>query len=287
MVLVTGAAGKTGRAVIQAMAERGLQVRALVRRRSQVEVVIDLGARDVHVGDMQDPDVLSQAAQGAKAIYHICPNMSPDEIALGVIAIGAAKSAGLSQFLYHSVLHPQIEAMPHHWNKMRVEELLFTSGLDFTILQPAAYMQNILGGWNNIVQEGVYRAPYPAHTRIALVDLHDVAEVAAEAAMGDGHNGATYELVGQDDLTQEQVTDVLSHQLGRPVRVEHIPIQEWRQEAGPAGLGSYQLDSMSRMFRYYEQYGFVGNAAVLACLLSRPPTTFDDFVARHISARRS
>ena len=65
-----------------------------------------------------------------------------------VAAIRAAQSAGVERFVYHSVLHPQVEIMAHHWQKMRVEEQLFESGLSFTILQPAAYMQNVLAGWD-------------------------------------------------------------------------------------------------------------------------------------------
>ena len=56
----------------------------------------------------------------------------------------AARRAGIRHLVYHSVLHPQVEAMPHHWQKMRVEEQLFAAGLPYTILQPAAYMQNVL-----------------------------------------------------------------------------------------------------------------------------------------------
>ncbi len=65
-----------------------------------------------------------------------------------------------------------------------------------TILQPTAYMQNILAGWRSIVEDGIYRVPYPIDTRISLVDLRDVAEAAARVLTEDGHVGATYELVG-------------------------------------------------------------------------------------------
>ena len=87
------------------------------------------------------------AAAGAQAIYHICPNVSRDEVAYARAVAAAARAHGVRRFVYHSVLHPQIEAMPHHWQKMRVEEMLFAAGFDLTVLQPAAYMQNILGVW--------------------------------------------------------------------------------------------------------------------------------------------
>ena len=78
------------------------------------------------------------------------------------VVIGAAREADVEHLVFHSVLHPQIEAMPHHWQKMRVEELLLQSGLHYTILQPTIYMQNILASWDAISQNGVYPVPYAA-----------------------------------------------------------------------------------------------------------------------------
>jgi len=279
MILVSGAAGKTGRAVIQALAAKGEAVRALVHRSDQVQLVEEIGAREAVVGDMRVPAAMERAAQGVRAVYHICPNVSPDEVAIGQVAIAAARSAGVEHFCYHSVLHPQVEAMPHHWQKMRVEEQLYESGLCYTILQPTAYMQNVLAHWDQIVEQGVYPVPYPVETRLSLVDLENVAQVAATVLTEPGHAGATYELVGEA-LTQIKIAEVLSQQLGRPVRAEAVPLDAWEQQARAAGLGDYQMATLLKMFRYYEQYGFGGNPHVLGWLLGRSPTTFADFVER-------
>ena len=92
--------------------------------------------------------------------------------------------------------------MPHHWAKLQTEEMLFASGFDLTILQPTAYMQNIVGAWRGITEDGMFRVPYPVETRLSLVDLEDVAEAAALVLTQDGHAGATYELVGTAPLSQ-------------------------------------------------------------------------------------
>ncbi len=179
MILVTGAAGKTGQVIIRALAARKQNVRALVRREHQIAEVQAIGAVEAVVGDMRDQSVLSQAAEGTRALYHICPNVHPDEIAIGDAIIAAAMSAGVQYFVFHSVLRPQIESMPHHWKKMRVEEALFESGLAFTILQPASYMQNVISIWDGIVDRGVLAAPYSVQSQSSPVDLHDVAAAAA------------------------------------------------------------------------------------------------------------
>src|SRR5271165_4774509 len=151
MILVTGAAGKTGKAVVKALAAKGANVRALAHRPEHAEALTALGAADVSIGSFDDPRALPRAAAGTRAIYHICPNVSPHEVAYARSIAAAAHAQGVARFVYHSVLHPQIEAMPHHWQKMRTEEMLFASGFDLTILQPTAYMQNILGAWRGVV----------------------------------------------------------------------------------------------------------------------------------------
>lgn len=280
MILVTGAAGKTGQAVIRALATKGEPVRAFVRRPRQIQSVMDIGAREAAAGDMCSRTAMEQVTQGVRAIYHICPNMSPDEVAIGQTVIAAAQSAGVEHFVYHSVLHPQTESMPHHWLKLRVEEQLFESGLAYTILQPAAYLQNILAHWDRIVEQGIYPVPYAAETRLGTVDLEDVAEAAAIVLTEPGHEGATYELAGPDRLSQTEIATILTELLHRPVCAQVVPLATWAAGARASGLGNYQVETLVKMFCYYEEFGFTGNAQVLGWLLGRPPTSFSVFVER-------
>jgi NAD(P)H dehydrogenase (quinone) len=279
MILVTGAAGKTGMAVIKALAGRRAAVRALVNHADRSDALVAQGAREVAVGAFEDAAALASAADGVRAIYHICPNVSPHETSYAAAVIAAAKAAGVPRFVYHSVLHPQIEAMSHHWAKLRVEEMLLASGLGVSILQPTAYMQNILAGWRSIIEDGVYRVPYPIGTRISLVDLRDVAEAAALVLTEDGHVGATYELVGTPALTQSEVAETLSLAIGRPVRAVDETLEAWDARARAAGMGNHQRETLAAMFRSYAADGLVGNANVLAWLLCRSPTTLAQFAA--------
>jgi uncharacterized protein YbjT (DUF2867 family) len=206
-------------------------------------------------------------------------------VRLADVAMAAALAANVPHFVYHSVLHPQTQDMPHHWHKLRVEENLFQSGLTYTILQPASYMQNILAGWNSIITEGLYRIPYAPQTQLGMVDLADVAEAAAVILTESGHEGAIYELAGPEVLSQQDVAEILSRQLDRPVRVEIIPQHEWEQQARRLGRDDYEIQTLLKMFRYYEQHGFAGNPNVLARLIGRPPTPFVEFVVRTLQAQ--
>jgi len=278
MILITGAGGKTGRAVIKALIARGAEVRALVRSPSQDASLKALGAHQVVIGDMRDPEILARAMRGVAAVYHICPNVSPDEIGFGRAAIAAAMAAAVRRFAYHSVLHPQIEAMPHHWNKLRVEEMLIGSELSFTILQPTAYMQNTLAEWDRMLGDGVFRVPYPVETRISLVDLDDVAEAAATVLTGDGHIGATYELVGTPALSQIEVAEAFGRALQKDIRAVAEPVEAWRARVG--AMNGYQRDTLTKMFQAYARDGLIGNPNVLSWLLGRPPISLTEFTGR-------
>ncbi len=280
MIAITGAGGKTGRALVRALAQRNAPTRGVVRSAAGGAPLRMLGAADVAIADFADAARLAEAFAGADAIYHICPNMHPDEVAIARTVLAAARRAGVPRFVYHSVLHPQVEAMPHHWLKLRVEELLFTAGVAYTILQPSAYMQNLLAYLPAICAEGIYRVPYAGHTRLGMVDLDDVAAVAARILTEPGHAGATYELANDEAFTQDEVAQMLADVLGRSVRFEVLDRREWASAAQAGGLPAYAVATLARMFEYYEAHGFWGNGTVLTALLGRQPTTLQAWLRR-------
>ena len=285
MILITGAGGKTGKAVLKALVARGASIRAFVRNPAHEAALKAIGANDVVIGAMDDPQALARATESIEAIYHICPNVSPHEMPFATALVNAATSSGVSRFVYHSVLHPQIEAMPHHWNKLRVEEMLFSSKLDITILQPTAYMQNSLAEWDRMVRDGIYRVPFPIDTRLSLVDLEDVAEAAAMVLTNVGHSGATYELVGTPPLSQIEIADAFGRALKKPIRAEAETVESWDARARDAGLEDYARETLAKMFRAYARDGLKGNPNVLGWLLGRSPTSLKDFAERIAAAQ--
>lgn len=280
MILVTGAGGKTGKAVIAALVARGAAVRGFVRSSAHEAALKAIGVAEVVTGEMDDDATLMRAMQGTDAVYHICPNASPHEVAFADAVIAAAEAAEVARLVFHSVLHPQVEAMPHHFAKMRVEEMLFSSELNFTILQPTAYMQNILGERDRMVTDGIYRVPYPVETMLSLVDLDDVAAVAAKVLTEDGHAFATYELAGTAPLDQNEVAEIFSAALGREVRAESESVKAWQARARIDGMDEHTVTTLTKMFVNYAGDGLKGNPNVLGWLLGRAPTTLAEFAAK-------
>ena len=114
MILVTGAAGKTGRHILTALRALHRPVRALVHSEATRQQIEALGVKEVVPGDMLDPRTLAPAMEGVNAVVHIGPGMHPKESIIGINVIDAAHQAGVKRFVYSSVAHPQIEALVNH-----------------------------------------------------------------------------------------------------------------------------------------------------------------------------
>lgn len=279
MILITGAAGKTGLALLRQLDLLDRPVRALVPRQDQVERALEKGATETRVGDLLNHQSMAPAFAGVTAVYHIPPNVHPQEERIAENILQLSSQHGVEHFVYHSVLRPYIRAMPHHIKKAHVEEQLFTRGIPFTIIQPAAYMQNTLPALQHARANGNFSMPYPVDTPMGMVDLDEVAEVGAHLLSNADHYGATYELSGAEILTPKNIARLIEASIGQPVEAQEVGLKTWRRQARQASMSRYQVATLSKMFRYYARHGFWGNANTLAALLGRPPKTYAEFLA--------
>jgi NAD(P)-dependent dehydrogenase (short-subunit alcohol dehydrogenase family) len=278
MILVTAGNGRTGRAVISALARHGHTVRAFDLAPEPAELV-DLGASEVIAGDMLAPAELGRAIDGVRAVIHIGPPMDPQEADMGRAVVAAARTAGVRHFVQFSVTHPQLEPLLNHQAKLAVERTVLLSRLPFTILQPMHYMQNI--DVARAVATGVVAQPYDPNTPLAHVDLEDVAEVAARVVGDPAHRYATYELCGDDFISGREIAAIIAAASGTPVVARQVPVTPPAASAAPTWREDYRADAMVRLFDHYGRYGITGNPNVLTWLLGRPPARVAAYVHRH------
>ena len=257
-VAVVGGRGKTGRSLDAALRLRGV---------------------DVIVVGRAEWTSLGQVLDGADALYVIAPNFHPDEPAYVGEVLDAARGVGIGRVGYHSVASPFVPAMPHHLGKARGENVVRTSGLAWTILQPCAYVQNLLPGLR--ADPPGIRLPYDLDLPHALVDLDDIAACAAAVLVGDGHVGATYELGGRP-VTMRSVAASASAVLGRHVASERLDPAAWERGAG-AGLDERERAGLRAMFDYYDAHGFLAGSRVTGLLLGRPARTLDEVLRRELA----
>ena len=193
MLLVTAAHGNQGKLLIPRLLAAGLPLRACVRSAESARTLRAAGVTDLVVGDLSDPGLLAQAMQGVEQVYYIGPALHPRERETGLAAVAAARAAGVRHFVFSSVLHAIITDLVQHEIKRDIEEQLISSGMEFTILQPANYM--LRHRLRPAFAEGVFRLSWALDRYQSMVDLGDVTEVAAAVLADSGqHAGATYEL---------------------------------------------------------------------------------------------
>ena len=264
-VTVVGATGKTGRAVVRAALARGLAVRGT----SRDPVAGSEPGLAWHVADVATGEGLEAALEGADAAYLLVPNVHPGETEAMARAARLAREAGVGRVVYHSVADPDDRRMAHHLRKGAAEKAVREVYPDAVVLRPCAYQQNLVPA----AREGVLRVPYALDRPFSLVDLDDVAEVAAAALARDVAGGTTAELGGPEELTVEELARQAGEVLGAPVRAERQSLEEWA--AGPGrGLDPSAREDLLAMFRAYDESGFTADPAPLAELLGRPPTTW-------------
>ena len=283
-ILVTGASGRTGRRIVQAIAARGATVRALVRRPEAEAAVRQAGAVQVCHGDLNDSDAMERAMAGAAQLLHICPPMHPQEDGIARVLIALARRQSLGRFILYSVLHPLLADVPHHARKLEAERALVDSGQTYTILQPSRYMQQLVAIWQQVIETGVHSMPFSTSAKFSVVDLGDLAEATARIATEAGHEGATYQLAGPELLSQDDMARILTELLGRPVRAVAKSPEDARNEAVAAGLPAYRIETLARMNAHYDAHGLIGNPNVLRWILGREPTSFATFVRRELLA---
>lgn len=277
LVAVTGAAGKTGQAIIAALAARGIESRALVHRDEQAAETVPHAAETTAV-ELTDRTAIDEALAGTSAVYLIAPNMHPDEPGLLENVINSCESAGPRTIVYHSVIHPYLPQMPHHIGKAQTEARLHASSLDWAIVQPASYFENALGVWDSVRETGTWPLPYSEQAPFTPVALHDIADSAA-IMLGDlmstepRYLNATLELAGPERLTTADMARIAGEVLQRDVQVtvDRNPVAD-----RPAPLQA--------MFDYYDKSGICGNGRILDDLLAklgRTPMIWRDWVQQH------
>jgi uncharacterized protein YbjT (DUF2867 family) len=277
-VLVIGATGKFAGLVVPALRRRGAAVRALVRDEGRAAVAVAAGATETMVGDLRNPQSLAKAADGMDGVFYIGPAFAPDEAAMGLAIVDAAIKAKVRKFVFSSVIQPTNVRLKNHASKVPVEQAIYSSNLQYTILHPANFMQNIGLAWPSILRAGSFSEPFPSGVRIARVDYRDVAEVASIALTRDDLAYATLDLCA-GMYSRVEVARVISEELGRPVEARETLFSEWAL-ALQLPYSDPQLALLARVHDHYGRFGLGGNSLALAAALGRQPTSLTDYVRK-------
>jgi uncharacterized protein YbjT (DUF2867 family) len=286
MILVTAANGNQGKRLVPKLLAAGLPLRACVQSDASAARLRAMGVHDVVVGDISDPALMASAMQGIERVYHVGPTIHPREREIGLQMVDCARAAGVHHVVFSSVLHAITTDLVQHEIKRDIEEHLLSSGLAFTILQPANYMLPLK--LKPVFERGVFELSWSLERLQSMVDLDDVAQVAATVLADPGkHDAATYELAAPGRYTAHDISAILSAVMGRDIPARQIDadtyLKAWIGERDPAGF-AHEARVLRAISARYSSHDFLGNANVLTWLLGREPTSFQAFAQREYNA---
>jgi uncharacterized protein YbjT (DUF2867 family) len=226
-VLVIGATGRLGSAVVDLLIDADVPVRALTHRSEAATLPANV---DVVPGDLTVPESLDAALQGAGAVFLVWT--APPATAAAVVERLAAHTRRVV-FLSapHQTPHPFFQQPnPMAVLYAEIERLLAATGLETTIIRPGMLASNALLWWAPAIRtNGVVRWPYGA-AETAPVDDRDVAAVAARTLSEEGHAGGDYVLTGPESLSQADQVSIIGDVVGRRITFEELSPDEFRRE---------------------------------------------------------
>lgn len=286
-ILVTGANGTIGRQVVEQLARRGADVRALVRDTAKASFPDGVA---VVQGDLLDVDSMRSALNGVSTLF-LLNAVAPDEFTQALITLNAARAAGVNKLVYLSVIHSDVYVnVPHFAGKFGVERMIEQMGFAATILRPAYFINNDLMIKDVVLGQGVYPMPIGS-IGLAMIDARDIGEIAAlelirRETSNDDLPINRINLVGPQTLTGADVAVIWSEVLARPIAYGGDDTARFEQSLRnfmPSWM-AYDMALMSERFLSDGMLPEAGDADRLTTLLGRPLRSYRDFAVEVAAA---
>ena len=253
LILVTGATGNQGGAVIRHLREKGFAIRAFTRDPDQPEAraLIDQTGVEVARGDYDDKQSLLRALEEVHGVFSVQTPFESGveaEVRQGIALIDAAHASEIDHFVYSSVgSADQNTKIPHFDSKWKIEEHLRGTGMAYTIVRPVFFMENWLSMKDQIA-EGQLKLPLTPSTILQQVAVDDIGAFVAMAFEHPGKwQGTATDLAG-DELFVDQTAQILGAEYSQ------IPWEDFEKQAGP---------EMAVMFRWFQNTGYHANVTAL------------------------
>lgn len=250
-ILVTGATGTQGGAVARELLKRGYSVRGLTRNpdSERARAMADMGAEMIK-GDFDDAESLAAAMDGAYGVFAVTnfwEHGYVTEIAHGEQLIDAAKAAGVEHFVFTSVSGADTyTGIPHFDSKGEIEVYLRESGINYSIVRPVEFMDNI-SFYHKQIMSGTYYDPRDAGKSHQWIAASDIGFFVGEAFDNpDEWIGKALDIAG-DELTIAEYVDVLSVTLGLAVHHQQVSWDAYEKDAG---------EEMTTMVRWFNDEGY-------------------------------
>ncbi len=279
MILVTGATGRVGGAVVQELAAKKVPTRALVRNPEKAAQLAAQGV-ETFVGDLSDPASIDPALVGIERIVLITSNASDMADLQGNLIAAAKRSGQVQQIVKLSggnYVGPSapIEIGVKHW---QVEEQLAQSGIPYTVVRSNLFLQTIMQLVRApLMQFGVLVAPM-GEARFASIDGRDVAAALVGAVSNDACIGKTFYVTGPRAVSMTDVAASLVEATGKPISYMPIPLPLWIGGLKAVGLPQQQIDHYVELVQLVLKGEMETATSDFAAITGQPPCSLDEFL---------
>ena len=275
MILITGASGTVGKAVLAEVARSGEKHRAMYR--SKEDAANAPAETETVIADFSDKTSLALALRGVESVYLVCSPI-PALVQLEGNVIEAGEASGVRRIVLNSALGAgdYTKSFPS-WHR-KVEEKLQAAEFRYCILRPNSFLQNMLTYYApSIRAQGAFYAAM-GNARTSYVDVRDIAAVAAKALQGSDHDGKIYELNGPQALTCAEAAEKISRHARIAAQYVDIPAEAQRKAMTDQGMPEWQVTALLELQEYYTAGKGGALDGILEGLLGRPPITMDQFL---------
>lgn len=282
-IVVIGATGNTGRAVVKELKALGQDPIAVVRNPDKAREVLGADVKTA-VADLADKAALEKALKGADAVF-LTTAVNPQLGEQNTNAIDAALAAGVKTLVRLSagraVVGPDSLA-PAGRTHYAIDQRLRGLAIGWVILRPGLFMQNVLGQAAAIKTDSKIVMPYKPDFRLALIDVRDTGAVAARILIDPKpHLGKEYEFTGAMTSFGE-VADVFSEVLGRKITYVGVTPEQAAEAMKARGLPDWLVAHALAVGRIGNAGGFsTVDTRVIQQIVKRDPITLKKFVTDH------
>lgn len=234
-IVVTAATGHLGRKVVEQLLARGVDPRDILATARRPEELGALAARGVRTARLDYDDVDPTVLSAGDAVLLVSGSEVGSREAQHGNVVDAAVAAGVERIVYTSAPSAddtELVVAPEH---AATERLIRHSGLPFTFLRNAWYTENYVQAFERARETGVVLGS-AGDGAVASATRDDFAEAAAEVLVTEGHEGAAYELSGDEAWTFTDLASAFGEVLGREVVYRSVTGDEHREALVGAGL---------------------------------------------------
>ena len=281
MILLTGSTGSIGLSLAKLLSQRGIPYRGMVRDVAKASTLGLVGAEWVQ-GDFQDPASLRPALDGIDRVFLLAPPVENiDRIEAAFLDIAAA--CGVRHVVNLSAVGAGID-VPHRFGQWhgRTEQYLRESQMDFTILRPNFFLQNLLT-MTAMVQQGTLYVP-AGEGKAPFVDVRDIAAVAASCLTETGHEGKIYEVTGPISIGYSDIAATLSQVLGRTINYVDIPVAAAKSSMLEMGMPAWLADALNELNVGLKENRFGLVTDVVLAIGHKTPIDLESFIRDNIEA---